>query len=505
MTVAKLTPRPEQEAAIQRMIAEPTHGILLADVPGKGKTLQGSEFVVRLGLERVLYVGIRETFTQWRERLEAQSDGAIKLRRLDSTKAGALAFADFLDGKPGHYFATTQMLTARDWEHHKLFEADGSPKWKRKKATGELILDKKTGEPTQASERFHLRIYSKMKPVDAILFDECHVIQSRTSIQRKTLLTIKTTWKVAMSGTFFGNKSTGMWSPTKWLWPDLIDGSYWRWVARWLVSEDVYLPQGKTTTRVVGERVEGAFVATLPCYLRQEDTELPPAPRIVEVDLTEEQRDMYESLERDLLVWLDDHYGDRQALVADLPIVLRQRLRTAALGEMVFDEFGDIGFSMQSHSSKLFALRGVLDGWGKESAVIFTDSKKFAKITVARMKAAGYGAAEWSGDISSKERDAIKARFIAGDPETRYIVGVIPALSTGIDGLQYATSKVCWLSQSENGIQNVQALARVFRPGVDYDKFEQVVIQARDTLDQGVFSGLLAQRLSMVNSLRLAA
>lgn len=504
--------RRAQESTIQSMIAAPTGNVLLGDVQGKGKTLEVAEYVVRLGLKRVLYTGIRDTYAQWRDQLAAQSDDAIQLRRLDSTKDGRAALADMLAGEPGHFFGGSEFLVAQDWAYHLVFRANGKPLWKTKKTTGEIIVkpSKKIGPrlvPVQVSERYHLKTFGKLKLLDAFIFDESQKIQDRKSVTRKTVTSIKATHLVAMSGTFYGNSADGMWSPTRWLFPDYVDASFYRWAAEFLETEDVYVKGGKVKKRVIGEKVEGAFVKTLPCFLRQEEDEKPPEPRVVYVDLSPVQRQQYDELQNDLLTWLVDHAGNTAPLVADLPIVLRQRLRTATLGEMVFDQNGEIGFDIECRSSKLFALRQVLDGWGEQPAVIFTDSKKFAKVTVARMQRAGYGAVEWSGDVPSKKRDEIKRRFIDRDPSARYLVGVIPAMSTGIDGLQHACSKVCWLSQSENSISNDQAVHRVWRPGMteEYGDFEQVVITARDTHDEGIYSSLISQQLSRENSLRIAA
>ena len=204
-------------------------------------------------------------------------------------------------------------------------------------------------------------------------------------------------------------------------------------------------------------------------------------------------------------MWIQDHHGNTDVLVADLPIVLRSRLRTATLGEISFEADGGLGFSFNTVSSKLFALRGVLDGWGAQPVLILTDSKRFAKVTAARMKAAGFNAEEWSGDITTANRSVLKERFIAG--EVQYLVAVIPAISTGIDGLQDVCSKIVWLSESENGMQNAQAVARIFRPGMTtkYGEFEHVKILARDTYDFHVFGRLIAAHINMADTLRLAA
>jgi hypothetical protein len=838
--------RPEQEAAIVRMMGEDTHSILLADAMGAGKTVRAAEWGIRLGFERVLIIGVKDTYAAWSGRLEAQSDGDVRLRRLDSTKAGREAFADFLAGKPGWFFSGSQWLTTQDYSYTKP-------------------------EGAEKSDRTHLKTYAKMKPLDAIIFDECfvagtlvdtptgqrriedlqvgdsvygfdhstqsrlvttvtgsmskqsknvlpsgstvnhpyyvvgdgyrpagdltdgdwllenasegvravrhgiqdrstgesvlftkmyraiaaghaterdqvegvrelpksfrtlsersedsilwtplrkrmedsrkscsdggdatgpcsmvghrgraryeaielesgldprvssvsvgahehekpeqhaggdresaqdqgaawldlhssgwrkrssiarrvgasrgaghrlaplllsrngeglagagsrnelqdglgapcatagyrvrwaepqlpertdsgcqegrilgeqgvddlaileprdseryarvfgdnqlddavtvynietgssnyfakgllvhncHVVANRKSVGLRTVKTIKTDWKLAMSGTWYRNDFAGAWSVTRWLWPLLVDGSFIRWSDVWCSKEELYLPNGQTTSKVTGEKEPGAYIQTLPCYIREEALEELPEPEVFMVELTARQREQYTNLERDMVTWLDYHATDpgRAPLVADLPIVLRARLRTAALAEMSFDANGDIQFDVDAPSSKLWALRQIVDrpDWAGERVIIGTDSKRFAKVVVARMKRAGYNAVEWSGDVNSKQRDQIKEAFIAG--EIQYVITVIPSFSTGLDGWQTVCSRMITLSASEDNSQNQQWLARCFRPG-RVGEFKHVVVNAADTYDLGIFHSLNQQSAVQAVTLRVA-
>lgn len=488
--VAKHTLHDWQAEDVRRMLAEPTRAVLIGHDMGKGKTTLACEFIIQGGFTRTLTVGIKDTFGQFDERIEAQSDGTHRMRRLDASEPGEANFAAFRAGEPGHYFGGSQFLTTRDWESIKQVDAAGEP-----------LLDDKGKQVTKSN---HLGIFKKMKPVDALIVDEVHVFANRKAVGRKTLLTIKSGFKVAMSGTWYGNKVENMWSITRWLWGNLIEPNFFHWRKTWCVIEDVYLKGGSTTTKTNGEVVPGAFVKTLPLYIRSEADEQPPAPLIAYVELTPAQRVQYDELEADLLTWLDSREGPAP-LVIDFPIALRTRLRTAALGEMSFDDNGEINFDLNCKSSKLAILKPILDKWGAQPVIIGTDSKRFAKVTVARMRAIGYNAVEWSGDVSSKRRDEIKAAFLAG--QIQYIVAVIPSMSTGLDGFQTVCSKLVILSDTENQIVGAQFIARLFRPGrtLKYGEYEAVQIVARDTYDEGIFTSLGLQRFSMNNTLRLAA
>lgn len=542
MTAEKFTPREAQQYRIDRILAEPTRAALLADDMGVGKTLVATEIVLQGDFERVLIIGVKDVFGHFAENFTRQSEGAATLRRLDSTKKGQDALADFLAGKPGYYFSGSQYITAQDWDHVPAFNDDGTPKFKIVKSTGEVetkpatiskapvLIPRSIDEigpwmtprmvpqigpallPTRESKRVHLGTYKKMKPLDLIIVDEVHIMAAnRKNIGRRTLLTIKAGFKLAMSGTWFGNLFDNAWSICRWLWPETVDASFIRWKREWCATDTVYVKGGKAQDVVVGEREPGKWVSTLPCYIRAEADEKAPPATEVYVDLTAAQRAQYQDLENDLLTWVEDRQSKGiQPLVADIPIVLRQRLRTATLGEMSFNEDGEIGFSMESKSAKLTALRGILDLWEGQKVIIFTDSKRFAKVTVARLQRAGYKAVEWSGDVSSKQRDAIKESFTSEGGEVQYIVAVIAALSTGYDGLQKVCNRMIWLSESESVIENAQAQARLFRPGrtLANGGFMEVKILARDTHDVGIYSRLITRHAGINTSLaapRMAA
>lgn len=503
----------EQHEVIEGVLAEPTRAFLNASTMSAGKTGMTAEIITRSSWGRVLIVGVKDTAAQWAEALADQSDGQIELRVINSTKAGKVNLAAMLAGEPGVYFSGSQFLTTQDWEHRDKINP----------ATGEPIpaIDKKTGEPTGKfeRERVHKAIYRKMKtPLDALIVDEVHILAAnRKNVGRRTLMSIPTIWKGALSGTFYGNKFENAWSITRWLWPDLIDGSFHRWKDQWCeLGEPVYVKRNGRTDeieQIAGEKNPGEFVKSLPCYFRIEAQEAPPEPKVVYVELSTAQRAQYEQMERDMLAWLKERHPLSSEemlapLVAEVDIAKRQRLRTATLGEMSFDADGEVSFADDCRSTKLDALSGLLAHYGRQKVVIYTDSKRFAKVTVRRMLRAGLSVSEWSGDVNSAGRDAIKSAFLTPLDEggLQYIVAVISAFGTGLDGFQLVCSKIIWLSEIEgDAVQNDQAVHRIWRRGGDKENFEHVKILARDTYDEGVFGRLRMKSQSMQETMRAAA
>lgn len=511
-----LTPHDYQEEAIQRILAEPTRAAIIGSEVGRGKTIIATETVLRGGWKRVLIIGIVHTFGQWQDSFLGQSDGAVSIRKMDSTKAGRAAHEDFLAGADGIFFAGIQWLQAQDWIYEPAVDGLGKPIYKMDKKTGVPIL--KPGAdgllaPVQESMRTHAKTYAKMSArknsgLDAIIFDEAHQVSNRNSIGRKTLLTFggrngEQPWKIALSATWAGNGFEGAWSLPRWCWPDLIP-AYWTWHAKWCKTETKYVGSGRSIEVVVGEKEpEGTFVSTLPLYIRHEAEERPPAPIKVLVDSTPEQRAQYEELKAELLTWAMNWEGDREPLVVDIPAVLDARLKQVALAELSFNEEGEVSFAADAPSAKLRALRGILDRWGNQPAIVFVaGSEKYARLVSARMNAAGYANELWTGKVSQKERTRIKAAFLAG--ELQYIIGTPESMGTGTDGLQRVCSKMVWLA-SPDGRPDLeeQGVGRLFRPHrtLEYGQFEDVRVLMRDSIDVEKLENLLAKGRAIRSSI----
>jgi hypothetical protein len=522
MTV--LTLHDYQREALERMACEPTKAILLGSKQGRGKTVMAVEFTHYMQMDRVLWIGVKDSFEDIEMRFREQSRGHVKLRRIDSTKDGKLAMADLLAGKDGYYFTGYQFLAAQDFEHRQLKNDDKELLFVLPRVANDGVVQYKVAETTAAwsvdidgtveklkpkTKRFHLKNFAKMRKLDAVIFDEVHAIANRKAVTRMTLLTLKTEWKLAMSGTWFRNAFENAWSITRWLWPEYIDTNFGRWSEEWCASEPVRGKGGKALldpydrpiVTILGEKVPGEFVKTLPCYIFHDEPEKRPAAKIIKVDIGPTQRAQYTSLEDDLLVWL----GDRP-LTIEYPFTLRQRLRTATLGELSFDKDGQINFADDCESAKLDLLIPLLRTYYGQPVAVFTDSKRFAKVTVKRLQALGCRAVEWSGDVTGPKRTEIKRAFLAGEIDV--IVPVIAAFNAALDQFQTVCNKVVWLSQSEdNEGGNEQAISRFFRPGrtLENGGWEETIIVAEDTHDLGMMSRLFAQKLSNRNTMSLHA
>lgn len=465
----RLTPDSEQEKCIQQMLANDSGGVLIASEVGAGKTVIAVEYVVRSGAQRVLIVAPLGTRIGWQQTLERQGF-KHPVRRIESNKAGKAAQAAFEAGESGAYLIG-----------HAMF---------RRKAD----------------------VWERTRDLDVAIYDEVQDVSNPQSQGWKVLKKLKATQRIAISGTWFGNKFERAWTGPRWVWWDYegegthstgdrhVDTSWHRWKAVWCARE--YDPFTWDNKKVVGELKPGAWNAYLPLYIRTEaKLDVEAITEDLYVELTPKQRKAYTEMENDSLTWLKDN-----PLVAALPIITRTRLRQMALGDitaevMGYDENGhpqyNVEFDPDGKFPKIDVLKEFLSNNEDEPVLIYTHSAKFAKIVRDKL---GDRAALWAGETPQADREALLSTFgRPGGP--KYIVAVIAALGAGVDGLQHTCHTVVWLSETEDNNLNHQALGRILRRGQKHN-VRNVYIKALDTLDQGIYNRNLKTELENRASLR---
>lgn len=445
--LAKLQLEADQIIAVERVSSEPTRSALNASLMGSGKTLMGVEVAKRIGAKTILIIGPLNTYWGWYDTIQRQNDyEANALIKINSSKDGVQALADLKAGVAGWYFVGREYSRTKDW-------------------TGIVP--------------------------DMVMIDEAHFMQNRNSKSFKSMMKLKAGFKLSMSGTPFGNKFEGAWAVTRWLWPDRIPKGFWSWAMDYCNLG--YSPFSKYD--IVGELEPGKFASELPCYIRIEpDHNLEVIEEVRYVDLLPAQKKLYDKLERDLVVWLEDN-----PLVVEVPIATRVRLRQITLAVPTLNEDGEVVFADDAKSTKFDALKEIIEDNPTDQMLILTDSQKYANLVTKRLNATTKQAFEWSGKANQSQREAGKQAFLRG--ECKYIVAVIPAIAEGVDGLQDVCSTVVWLSHSDSNILNQQVLDRIRRRG-QKDIVKVYDIVARDTYDEGQLSTLVQRQLDMNASLR---
>lgn len=426
-----LTTRPDQEEAIQQVLRDHTH--LCRGEVGSGKTLVGVEAAIRSGAEFILVIAPINTFSGWRKTFIRQSGPTPLI--IDSSKQGKLNFETLVSRVPGVYLI--------GWERFRMFD------------------------------------WSNM-PLDFVICDEVHRQQNR---QRGTHTAVMTTkhvgYKLALSATPWGNHIQGAWATVRWLWyrNDEVTGkndSFWNWATAYMITKrDKY--SGK---KVEGERVQGSVWASLPSksYFPSPFQDEPIIHEI-ECEMAPFQRKIYDRFEQEAIVWLGDH-----PLVADLPPIMRLRLREIALAvpsikegwvrkqdkdtelwEKVWGEI--VYFEDDAKSSKVDHITEVLNDLYAEKpepVLIFTHSRKFATMLTKRLQGKGFEARQFVGGMSKEERTWKLENF---GKEFDIMVATIPTVSEGTDGLQLVCRIEFWVSLDDNRLLNTQAKGRLSRPG----------------------------------------
>ena len=453
-----LTPTPEQQRLIDRIVTEPTMSALNGSTMGAGKTLIAVEVAKKLASKTILLLAPLGTRVGWEVTFSRQGV-TLPFRWVNSTKAGKENLEAWSRQEEGIYFVGTEYFVRQGWNGSKRTD---------------------TWSP---------------RP-DLVLFDEAHRGQNRKSKTHKTLKQVDGWFKLSMSGTPTGNSFEGAWAVAKWLWPDKIHNSFYAWVDEWCETKyDRFAPGNR---KVVGERVPGEFFNSLPCYVRLEPkTGVEVDEDTVYVELSARQRRAYSELQNEMVAWIGEN-----PIVVEFPITQRIRLRQATLGMFSVDEAGEVFFDNDCESSKIDAMFDVIDNdFDGESALIFTDSRKFADVVVHRLNNRGMSAAAWHGEVSQNSREQIKSQFIEGS--VRYLVAVTSAIAEGVDGLQHATRNVLWLSRSDNRILNEQAMARVNRQGQTLTVRSREIV-AVDTYDSGILDEQIVKAMKMNQVLREA-
>lgn len=353
---------------------------------------------------------------------------------------------------------------------------------------------------TKRGQREPLVEWHKIKTIDIAIYDENHAVQNRKGASFREWKRVKPkVLKIALSGTWFGNKFSGAWAVTRALWPHLIDLSFWRWAEAYAEVYDMetkYNPEVDEydTVKTAGaEKNPGAFAKSLPAYyiweadLPEGDPAITPTNSVVlEVELSPKHRKAYTQMEDDALAWLNNN-----PLQAQLPVSKKVRLRQISLAYPSVEYTGEVDedgtpkvrvwFESNAESIKIDALNEYLEDHPDENMLVGTDSKIFADILQGRLKA---NVTLWTGDTKPAEREHILETWGQGS-ERAVLVATIPSLAEGVDGLQHVCSTLVWMNKSTNPLLNTQFLGRLRRRGQRsiVTEVEIIAVETEDTPD----------------------
>lgn len=473
---------PEQEGKVEAVVAQRDGLRAALDVSdtGTGKTLCAVEVAKRLEPATTLIVGPAkpQIVAAWKATFARQGVD-LPFKRIDSKH---LDYFDELCAQiPGVYYVGREYLG--------LSDLNGKNVEKGKKK---------------------LLPWIKAKP-DFVVYDEVQSASNRKSGRAKAMWSLRNAgFKLAMSATPQGNRFEGLWSICRWLWWNVedpsrvplshdkrdwlyVEGSFHRWKARWCIVQNSWIHDRygrlQEIETIVSEKQPGAFLRSLPCVVGLPADRKPVDTRIVECELTHKQREIYDSLQYELITEIEGGL-----LVASLPIVKLVRLRQVALGEpcMVYDpdiDMDRVTFDSDCRSRKLDMLNALIEKYhAHDKVLVFTSSQRFANAVAHRVCAK---TALYTGAQSAKARSEAFAGFTAGDVQV--LLCTVGAAAEGLDGLQRVCHVEVWLDEDLNGMLCEQAKGRLNRMGQPAERIVRYYFQARDTMDDGTFQRLAQQ------------
>lgn len=481
----RLTPFEWQEIDIQR-IQEAGYTALVNAAPGAGKTVIAIEAALRSDAEVILIIAPLSTHdSAWKRTVEGQTEGQQTVRKIGAgTKAERAALEDMLSQKPGWYITTPQWFTRADITDWQL-------------------------DMTIADEVHALGNAGKKGSVQLV---------GTTSGDQSKSLTVRSKYRLALSGTPARNKFERMWTICRFLWPDRLDiarPSYYTWLTQHMLHARVFTGLHPKTRKPQyakiwkRERNPGNLFSRMPCVIqhfrREQCCRFHPEgflkwdePQVLEhvVPLSIKQKKAIRELEEQYLTWLDDN-----PLVVEIPLTVQQRVRQMCLGVPEFDADDRLVFAPDCESPFADELESILEKLDdNEPVIVYMESQRFAAALTERLNRNGWSAFEFSG-ATTKTRSKNLQTF-GREGGHQIMVAVLSSVAQGTDGLQSVASTEVWLETSTDQVMNEQAEARLDRTGA---KAQVQRYYVRDSLGYaaGRFSKQVTAAMELRKSLRV--
>lgn len=443
----KLTPYPFQVKDLEKLRANDFTGLIAVEAGG-GKSLTATLALAEVDPDVTLIIAPKSTHTTaWIPTVRDNADRTPKIMG-NGNKAQREAYQDFLLGFPGVYLTTPQWLTRQD-----------TSEWR-----GDMLIVDEVHQVATMGSKAQKAIsgYSARDPEPiAQRFDH----------------------RLALSGTPMRQAFENLWSTMRLLWPDhnkrgqvAHDNSYAWLIDRmdrqeiWTKNIDPRTGERRKAIQWVGETEPGRLFTEAPCVIVHKRREtccddpsheggfLPTEePQIIEreVELTANQKKAIREMEASMMTFLKE-----QPLIAEIPLVQKQRLRQLSLAEANAEETEEGGttltYDLDCKSPAIDEALHILGNLPEDEPVlVLLESQRFSEVVVHQLTEAGYPAQEYSG-----KRKANLSEFGSG---YRALVGVISAIGTGTAGLNHVTRTEIVIDQPISLTNKAQSEARLER------------------------------------------
>ncbi len=325
-------------------------------------------------------------------------------------------------------------------------------------------------------EGLRLIEWRKIKGIQLVICDEAHRLSKggpggKAPQFYKALKSIKSDYRLALSGSIIVNSPEDIFGALHWLFPDNYSSKWRDWNNRFLEYRNG--PWGQEYMGIKGHMVED-MQRELGQYLtvRRKEDELPDLPdridQTIEVELSATQRKVYDDLFNKFIAELPD--GE----VVMAPSVLSQltKLRQVASGLDLLAEGVD-------DSTKIDLAMELVEDNLPNKTVVFAWHRATVRAMSARLEKAGIQNHAIDGDVKERDRSAYVKDF-QENPETKVIVATIKTLGEAVT--LHAASDLIFIESSWTPTDLEQAADRVYRIG-QKNRVTITNIVAKDTVD----------------------
>lgn len=323
----------------------------------------------------------------------------------------------------------------------------------------------------------------KMFIWDIVVCDESHRIKNRNSKTTQNILQIPAVRRMPLTGTPILNKPDDLWQQLNFMGVKYSGNSYWEFAKRFCEIDERFgrQPIGLTPSDVA----KNLLIDTLKrITVGGDDHQVTAGKNIMYVELimNKTQKNLYKQI-RNLAIDELQEKGISIKNAMDQQIKLQQvttnpELLSEGCANVKFEWLGDM-----------------IEDSGDMKVVVFTKHSKTLKNLEKYLTKHKICCATYYGDLSSKEREVQKQKFIS-DPKCRVIIGTIGAMGTAVDGFQSVCSSVVFLDREWNPGLNLQAEDRVNRSG-QKGMTNVWILQCKNTVDAYIESTINKKQLDI--------
>ena len=325
-------------------------------------------------------------------------------------------------------------------------------------------------------EGLRLVKWEKHKDIDLCVCDEAHRLAKGSSSGKapmfyKALKKVKAKYRLALSGSIVINSPEDLFGALHWLVPDRYSSKWRDWNNRFLQ----YL-QGPWGAEFMGikkgmlepmqEELGGLLV------VRRKEDELPDLPpridQTIEVELSKEQRRVYDELSERFIADLPD--GDQ--IMATTVLAQLTKLRQIATG---LDLLGN----KMEDSTKIDLAEEMIRDNLPNKTVVFAWHRATVRSLADRLRSSGVECRAITGDTKERDR-ATYVREFQEDADVKVIVATIKTLGEAVT--LHAASDLIFLESSWTPTDMEQAADRIYRIG-QKSHVSITNIVAKDTVD----------------------